>query len=94
MPGDDPALYKTVPHHKFPGDLMLDHKPNGDCIYLGKVGCTIYDKRPRMCREFDCRNFFPDLKIDEVRALEARGIIRLAVWRQGKRLRTKTTKTL
>jgi len=31
--------------------------PRGDnrCLYLGESGCEAYDVRPRMCKEFDCR---------------------------------------
>lgn len=34
---------------------MIKFKENGDCIYLGEHGCTIYDNRPILCRSFDCR---------------------------------------
>ena len=33
------------------------HK-NGDCVYLGEAGCMIYDRRPVICRGFDCRKLF------------------------------------
>lgn len=59
--GDDPAKYKTVPFvHPLTGEdaLMLDHKPNGDCIYLGEKGCENYEARPVICREFDCRKLY------------------------------------
>lgn len=59
--GDDPALYKTVPwDNPITGskELMLDHKPDGSCHYLGESGCTIYETRPRMCRNYDCRKVF------------------------------------
>lgn len=36
---------------------VLKHKPNGDCIYLGDEGCTIHERAPAICREFDCRRF-------------------------------------
>src|SRR3990167_3882431 len=55
LPEDDPKQYQTVPHNYFQGQLMLDHKPNGDCIYLGDTDCTIHERRPQMCREMDCR---------------------------------------
>ena len=25
------------------------------CVYLGETGCTIWDRAPALCREFDCR---------------------------------------
>lgn len=47
--------------------LNLECKPNGDCIYLGEHGCTIYDRRPSICREFDCRVMFLSLSRNERR---------------------------
>ena len=38
--------------------LALRHKPNGDCVYLGENGCTIYADRPYICRIFDCREAY------------------------------------
>ena len=35
--------------------LMLNRKPNGDCIFLGPAGCKVYDRRPATCQNFDCR---------------------------------------
>jgi hypothetical protein len=56
LPEDDPTLYFTEPHHHFPGQLMLAHDTKtGNCIYLRENGCGIYDHRPTMCREMDCR---------------------------------------
>lgn len=37
---------------------VLKRKPNGDCVYLGDGGCTIWNRAPAMCRVFDCRLFF------------------------------------
>jgi Fe-S-cluster containining protein len=36
----------------------LSQRDNGDCVYLGDGGCTIYDRRPFVCRGFDCRQLF------------------------------------
>lgn len=55
--GDNPLLYQTdVVTHPLTGALThaLKHKPNGDCIYLGDSGCTIYSNRPLICRAYDC----------------------------------------
>jgi Fe-S-cluster containining protein len=58
--GDDPTDYDT---HElaFPNSVTgapitfaLKHRPDGACIYLGDDGCTIYDRRPRICRVFTC----------------------------------------
>lgn len=51
--GDDATQYQTEHTGK---RLMLAHKSNGDCIYLDDTkGCTIHNRRPTICREFDCR---------------------------------------
>jgi Fe-S-cluster containining protein len=49
--------------------LMLQHRPNGDCVYLGVVSgrCTIHDDAPWACRQFDCRKWlagFPEAMQD------------------------------
>jgi hypothetical protein len=59
--GDVPASYlHEAVAHPLTGKpaLALQHKPNGDCIYLGETGCTIHHRAPAICREFDCRKFF------------------------------------
>lgn len=81
LPGDDASQYQTVPHDHFPGHLMLDHKPNGDCVYLGERGCTIHETKPIMCREMDCRNIAAGLTYTQARK---HGIV--MVWRKGKEL--------
>lgn len=58
--GDDPSQYLTQAIvHPFKGTvvLALQQKENGDCVYLGIGGCTIWDRAPLNCREFDCRLF-------------------------------------
>lgn len=35
--------------------LRLRHQDDGACIHLGPTGCTVYEYRPRSCRNFDCR---------------------------------------
>lgn len=42
---------------KKPTILIPHKKDSADCIYLGESGCTIYDKRPKMCRVFSCIGF-------------------------------------
>jgi hypothetical protein len=70
---------------------MLQHKANGDCIYLGKrpdgkEGCTIHGSAPQMCGEMDCRQVQKNIPFDQARVMHLRGAIKLAVWRQGQRL--------
>lgn len=59
--GDDPSQYETVAITNpltGKGALALNTKPNGECTYLGPNGCTIYERRPLICREFDCRRMY------------------------------------
>ncbi len=39
------------------GIYALKRKPDGDCIYLGANGCTIWGRHPAVCRAFDCVGF-------------------------------------
>ena len=43
--GDDPALFEN--------DVLP--VVDGRCAYLIDGRCSIYDKRPKVCRAFDCR---------------------------------------
>ncbi len=38
--------------------FLLATETNGHCVYLGPFGCTIYDRRPLLCRSFDCRQHY------------------------------------
>lgn len=66
--GDEPSKYSHKKLHKNPltGQLqfILEHKPNGDCFYLGESGCTIYNDRPAICAKFDCRRMYKKLTED------------------------------
>lgn len=69
--GDDPNQYETVSTtHPLTGKSVaaLKHKPEGGCIYLGENGCTIWERAPAICREFDCRRFYRSLLRDTTRA--------------------------
>ena len=37
---------------------VLQRGETGECIYLGRDGCTIHDRAPAICRAFDCRHLF------------------------------------
>ena len=81
LPGDSDD-YLVEPHPFQPGQWMLAHKPNGDCVYLGDAGCTIHPRRPKMCREMDCRMVFRKVKESQAQRLN----IPMDVWRRGKEL--------
>ncbi len=59
--GDILADYDTQPiTHPFTGEPAhaLKHKPNGHCAYLTDEGCSIHERAPAVCKEFDCRKLY------------------------------------
>lgn len=64
--------------------MQLKHQANGDCIYLGDHGCTIYDNRPRVCREFDCRLTFATTSREQRRTMIKDGGMPKEVFRAGR----------
>lgn len=82
LPGEDAGQWRTVPHERWPSQRMLDHKPDGDCIYLGDRGCTIHATKPRMCKEMDCRRIAMAITFTQARKL---GNV-VNVWRRGREL--------
>jgi len=79
LPMDTHSGYETV---KFDHPLLgpaerLAQNPDGTCIYLDG-GCSIYDKRPTVCKAFDCRKFYGllmDAPEDERNAVIESGLI-------------------
>lgn len=61
--GDDVTAYETVPARHIDGrkGLALARASNGDCLYLGPMGCTIHGRAPIICKEFDCGKFYESL---------------------------------
>lgn len=54
---EDPADYDCDP--AAPAGLsVLRRHSDGACVYLGPDGCTIYDRRPAICKAFDCGLWF------------------------------------
>ncbi len=49
--GDDPLQYKTKTLN---GVTVLEHRENGDCIYLTDDGCGIHGRAPIICRVYSC----------------------------------------
>ena len=81
LPGEDAESFMTEPHDHLPGERMLAHKANGECVYLGERGCTIHERKPRMCREMDCRNVARNISFTQARKLRL-----VNVWRRGREL--------
>ena len=86
MEEDNPLEYLTEPHPYFPGDLMLAHKQNGDCIYLNEKGCSIHSHAPLLCRSGDCRTLALKYNFETAIRLHEVGSIDLRIWDKGNEL--------
>ena len=86
LPEDDISQYEIVPHVHYLDEWMLDHKKNGDCIYLDENGCSIHPRRPLMCREMDCRNLARNITYTNARQFAREKKLPLSVWKRGKEL--------
>ena len=62
---------------------------NGACVYLGPSACTIYERRPLLCRSFDCRKHYLILPRQDRDNLVRLGLSSRAVFNAG-RARVKT----
>ncbi len=71
-------------------NIALKHGKDGNCIYLDKKGCTIHNRAPIICKEFDCRKFWQRLLEKTTRNQRIRiikkGVINRKILRQGKKL--------
>jgi len=59
--GDDVESYAhRVAGHRADGSavFVLATDERDWCVYLGESGCTIYERRPLICRSFDCRKYY------------------------------------
>lgn len=87
--GDDPSGYDCESMGEdMNGSTVwrLAHKENGDCIYLDrKAGCTIHERRPAVCRSFDCAALVRRNKRQLSRAIRD-GYVRKDVVRRGREL--------
>ena len=54
FPYEDETQWNTLYLPKS-GWYILANKDNGDCVYITDEGCAIWDRRPKTCREYDCR---------------------------------------
>lgn len=92
--GDNPNDYPGVitvdapnPYTDEPTTKMLPHRADGACIFLGMHGCTIYDKRPTMCRVFSCVGYVRRARAEKsesaIRKAIKRGEIDREIWDAG-----------
>ena len=62
---------------------------DGGCIYLGEKGCTIHGKAPRICQEFDCRDFWREFltltRVERRKAVKM-GLVKREVLAAGRKL--------
>jgi Fe-S-cluster containining protein len=59
--GDDVDAYRhRIAGYRDDGSAVhvLETNEKGWCVYLGARGCTIYERRPILCRTFDCRKHY------------------------------------
>jgi len=75
--------YEIQPHPYEKGAVILAHKADKTCVYLGDNGCTIYDTRPFMCREMDCRVVALRLTFTQARKIAG---FPIEVWHKGREL--------
>jgi hypothetical protein len=63
---------------------LLATEANGQCVYLGASGCTIYDRRPLLCRSFDCRKHYLILPREDRDNLVRLGLSSRSVFNAGR----------
>ena len=92
--GDDLASYQVQVAADKAGNpvYLLATTESGACVYLGDAGCTIYDRRPLLCRSFDCRKHYLILPRQDRDNLVRLGLSSRAVFNAG-RARLKTLST-
>jgi hypothetical protein len=83
--GDDPARFDHIEVPSPAGTiLVLRHRENGDCVYLGAGGCTIHGRAPAVCRNFDCRKYFLSMPRNERRLVEKRAASKPDIFTAGR----------
>ena len=69
--------------------FVLAADDSGRCVYLGLGRCTIYDRRPHLCRSFDCRKHYLILPRQDRDNLVRIGLSSRAIFNAGRsRLKT------
>jgi len=85
--GDDVESYRhRVLTEQATGNpvFLLATEANGQCVYLGASGCTIYERRPLLCRSFDCRKHYLILPRQDRDNLVRLGLSSRAVFNAGR----------
>ena len=55
MPDEDASRYEIDREHSIGPLHKVRNAVDGGCYYRCADGCMIWERRPRMCRAFDCR---------------------------------------
>ena len=88
--GDDVESYVTAQWYRDgihnPPLIILDRLPNGDCAYLGEHGCTIWDRAPYECRQYDCREMFKNSDRAGRKLAVRNGVVPKGVFERGREL--------
>ena len=69
-----------------PVSKFLAQRPNGECVYLGDTGCTIYPRRPSICRTFDCGAMFRTLSRAERKRRVKLGLANPPIYDRGREI--------
>lgn len=62
----------------------LKRNERNECIYLGIDGCSIHERAPVICKEFDCRRAFQKWSRKDRRMLVANGVMSKEVFDAGR----------
>lgn len=84
--GDDVASYEHV-SVEMPGGSQghfLKRTPSGDCVHLGDHGCTIHERAPVVCRDFDCRMYFLSMPRTRRRLLQKASAVDTEIFAAGR----------
>lgn len=65
---------------------LLKKGADGNCVYLGDGGCTIRERKPAICRAFDCRKWFQSATRVERRFMVKHGLAHKAIFDRGREL--------
>jgi len=87
--GDNPEAYQLALSHDTSAPngltmLTLDRNPDGSCYALKDGRCSIWPKRPAVCRNFDCRRLFWMYDKAQRRELIAKGYFKRTVFDAGR----------
>jgi len=80
-PQDEPTRYSLEKHPFLPGKHVIAHKENKECVYLNEQGCSIWEDRPQLCKEFDCRVMAAKFKWGQAQKMRI-----IDTWERGREL--------